>query len=482
MITRRLILKLSASSLAVTLPISFANAQQPGRKNVSQLPPNAPDIVNYARAVEIMKSLPTSDPRSWDRQADIHNSNCPHSNWWILPWHRAYIYYFEQICRDVLKMPTFSLPYWDWSRNPRIPAPFWSGSLNHKRDVSPNDDMPSETIGLNVVARIMNSNLITTFFSGATTTDNQRERSTSGTLEGGPHNSVHSTIGQRGADMSSFLSPRDPIFWLHHANIDRLWTSWARAWGDPVPSQTLWADHDLATFFDPSSNQFVSPKASLTRDAGRWNSLYDRYEISTTSSAALASAPAVTTAPAAFVLGRPSNLQLFSATSKNVIANRAQFSNASIPLNKPVTVPVTPSESLNNILTQVVSGAESAASQQAYLSIEGIKKPTGRTTGFRVFLNCRNPSINTPISDPSYVSTVTFFGEGSHNGNGHAADSLSNFILPINDVLKTLAEIGQYSSNTKLDVTLVPLNFVNPGKSSNAEGIRPSSLSIIGVL
>jgi tyrosinase len=54
-------------------------------------------------------------------------------------------------------------------------------------------------------------------------------------LEGLPHNQVHNYIGGVGpldpgpyGNMTNFLSPVDPIFFLHHANMDRLWDVWTR--------------------------------------------------------------------------------------------------------------------------------------------------------------------------------------------------------------------------------------------------------------
>lgn len=54
-------------------------------------------------------------------------------------------------------------------------------------------------------------------------------------LEGFPHNKVHNCIGGVGAvdpgpygNMTNFLSPLDPIFYLHHANMDRLWDVWTQ--------------------------------------------------------------------------------------------------------------------------------------------------------------------------------------------------------------------------------------------------------------
>jgi tyrosinase len=55
------------------------------------------------------------------------------------------------------------------------------------------------------------------------------------TLEGFPHNSVHNCIGgyppiPKGpwGNMTNNLSPVDPIFFLHHSNMDRLWDVWTR--------------------------------------------------------------------------------------------------------------------------------------------------------------------------------------------------------------------------------------------------------------
>jgi tyrosinase len=31
--------------------------------------------------------------------------------------------------------------------------------------------------------------------------------------------------------MTAATSPNDPIFFLHHANIDRIWWNWQQRWG-----------------------------------------------------------------------------------------------------------------------------------------------------------------------------------------------------------------------------------------------------------
>ena len=45
-------------------------------------------------------------------------------------------------------------------------------------------------------------------------------------LENGPHAAVHGSIS---GDMISMCSPNDPIFFLHHAQVDRLWWLWQQA-------------------------------------------------------------------------------------------------------------------------------------------------------------------------------------------------------------------------------------------------------------
>jgi tyrosinase len=60
-------------------------------------------------------------------------------------------------------------------------------------------------------------------------------------IESAPHNPVHDIIGNT---MTTMQSPTDPIFWLHHANIDRLWSAWVAAGGGrrmPLASTTYWS-------------------------------------------------------------------------------------------------------------------------------------------------------------------------------------------------------------------------------------------------
>ena len=72
-------------------------------------------------------------------------------------------------------------------------------------------------------------------FTSSKTPSHNSPAGTFSTLEGMPHNQVHNYIGGVGpldpgpyGNMTNFLSPVDPIFFLHHANMDRLWDVWTR--------------------------------------------------------------------------------------------------------------------------------------------------------------------------------------------------------------------------------------------------------------
>ncbi|NKC28072.1 tyrosinase family protein [Ochrobactrum ciceri] len=53
----------------------------------------------------------------------------PHGNWWFPVWHRAYLYWFENIIRKLSGDILFTLPYWDWTEYPEIPASMFDGVL-----------------------------------------------------------------------------------------------------------------------------------------------------------------------------------------------------------------------------------------------------------------------------------------------------------------------------------------------------------------
>ena len=73
-----------------------------------------PITLGYALGVRAMQQLPVTDPRSWDYQSAIHGTyltskpsgapwnQCQHATWFFVPWHRMYLFQFENILRSLL--------------------------------------------------------------------------------------------------------------------------------------------------------------------------------------------------------------------------------------------------------------------------------------------------------------------------------------------------------------------------------------------
>ncbi|HYL97785.1 MAG TPA: tyrosinase family protein [Blastocatellia bacterium] len=59
------------------------------------------------------------DRRSYNNMALIHQNHCQHGWERFLPWHRIYLYEFEQVLQDVC--PDVTLPYWDWTERQYVP-------------------------------------------------------------------------------------------------------------------------------------------------------------------------------------------------------------------------------------------------------------------------------------------------------------------------------------------------------------------------
>jgi tyrosinase len=118
----------------------------------------------------------------------------------FLAWHRQFIYAFEKR----LGLP---LPYWSWIEDPDIPR-----RLNNPRLLS---DWG--------ITREFDRNHMPTHDQLDSEIRRKRFYVFQSVLESGVHNSVHNAVG---GTMGTASSPADPLFFLHHANIDRIWSEW----------------------------------------------------------------------------------------------------------------------------------------------------------------------------------------------------------------------------------------------------------------
>ncbi|MCX6109836.1 MAG: tyrosinase family protein [Proteobacteria bacterium] len=200
------------------------------------------DLRLYRKAVALLK-----ESKVWTAQATIHYNFCTHGNWFFLPWHRFYLMYFEEVCRHALRSAgesdAFSLPYWSWpDTDRRIPSLAWGDGnplFDNTRSMGASDTFADAACGAGTLTGILQIKNFIDFGGGRASA--QHAWGGSGHLESMPHNTVHSAVG---GDMGHFMSPLDPLFWLHHANVDRLWAQWQAQHPDIIPSNPNAQDGD----------------------------------------------------------------------------------------------------------------------------------------------------------------------------------------------------------------------------------------------
>jgi tyrosinase len=269
------------AALCCALFAGPASGQTLVRQEVSSL--TATQVAAYRNGVAEMKKRPVTDPTSWLYQANMHGtfdtpahtgwSTCEHFSDFFLSWHRMYLYYFERILRKASGSPTFALPYWNYSRpaGRRLPLIF--------RQPKSEATNPLYTPHRAINGGQLIPSQATKFADalGETLFHSDTMPSFSGTLEGRPHGAVHNQVGGGTGWMSSFeMAGRDPIFWLHHANIDRLWESWVQA-GHSNPSSGPWMTATF-TFFDENGAATQLSGAEIVDIAKQLNYRYDRLE------------------------------------------------------------------------------------------------------------------------------------------------------------------------------------------------------------
>ena len=229
---------------------------------------------------------PADQERFWNQ--------CQHGSWFFAPWHRGYLLALEaQLRQDIISLggpATWALPYWnyfggangeqysmppaftaktlpDGSANPLyvalrygpdgdgkiyIPTPAWeqanpgkSGQYGLVTDVCLGNDLYTGSDHQTKPPGF-----------GGPETGFSHSGSGFGNLESNPHNLVHLYVGgfPTGGDPGLMTDPGlaalDPIFYLHHAEIDRLWAVW-NAKGNSNPTDPKWLNGPAKQFVMP---------------------------------------------------------------------------------------------------------------------------------------------------------------------------------------------------------------------------------------
>ncbi|MGD0190018.1 MAG: tyrosinase family protein [Rhizomicrobium sp.] len=180
------------------------------RQSVNSMDSAAPEMDALRKAIPLMRQS-----GYWDRLVEVHNRNWnQHHSWLFLPWHRMFLYQFERAVRR-LTYDDFRMPYLDWDAD-HIPPTLYDPPFDHPGRTHGTDDSMREFQGAAGLFSLSAPRSFYGFFG---------ERDYGGDDESYGHNLVHVFVG---GDMGVIATaPRDPLFWFHHSNVDRLWWYWS---------------------------------------------------------------------------------------------------------------------------------------------------------------------------------------------------------------------------------------------------------------
>ncbi|MEU0375286.1 tyrosinase family protein [Streptomyces sp. NPDC006283] len=179
----------------------------------------------------------------------------------FFPWHRTFLLKFEQALQKV--DPSVSVPYWDWTSDNTPASSLWAedfmggtgrssdrqvmtgpfayrngnwrinARITDGRFLTRDLGRPGNPVSLPTKAEVdaaLNEPVYDAAPWDSTVTTGFRNRiegwSAGGADRWRNHNRVHRWVGGL---MMGATSPDDPVFWLHHAFMDLLWTRWQGA-------------------------------------------------------------------------------------------------------------------------------------------------------------------------------------------------------------------------------------------------------------
>jgi tyrosinase len=487
---RQFLTTTAAAAVATSLPLR-AQYVSPTAKytRISLTDPGTPAMLDsYATAIKALLKLPPSDPRNFYRNAFIHTLDCPHGNWWFLPWHRGYLGWWEQTVRSLSGNPKFAFPYWDWTAQPFVPDAFWQGVLNPSASefISSWSDFqtqlkPAMTAfyasltpaqrtqlgarGLTTV-NVLFAAAQNMFFSPSearflTQSDPNFDQATQQAVslptiqaalanttftgsDGGFGSDVatqhsqgvgygilegqpHNNVhGNVGGFMGNFLSTVDPIFMAHHANIDRLWWVWtAKQTAGGLP--TLPTGPELAPWQQEPFLFFTNSQGQpVTQNtAGDYATIGQFNYTYTAGSGSIAAPSRAAAAP--------------TVTAKKVTgslkATDLSFAKAAIA---EVTLPAPTLASMRG---------DSGPQLYARVAIQPPADPRG--VRFHVLVNPPENALSLDFHHPSYAGTFEFFGKPHH------ANPIT-FTVALRDSVTRLRGANSLQTSKPLRIHVIP--------------------------
>ncbi|MCW2762951.1 MAG: tyrosinase family protein [Marmoricola sp.] len=415
---------------------------------------------DYEVAVGKMRQLDQpggkpGSPLGWRFQAAIHGlrsqfggadtsnefwSNCQHGSWYFLPWHRMYLAAFELIVQDALEDAEWSLPYWysidpDDAGKASLPPAFLDMTLDDNNLQTDERSEIARSGGAfygTIPVEFLNESLIDALradifatpdglstFGGGERSDLNFSGDEAGLLEDVPHGLVHSLVGNDydgqtlvnpGWMGSFYTAGLDPIFWLHHANLDRLWQVWLELDDSHVNPTGDSAFLDTEFTFPHPTRGTVTWRIGDALDSNYFGYEYE--------SVAPPSAVVPQPGPEA---DQQAHVEDAMPASEPTRPPRVLGAASDVALTSadPVPVDLTPSRAGRS------AGQEDAPRERAYLRVEGITGTTGAPL-YGVYVNV--PYGDDPTDHPELrAGSLSTFGleESSRSDDEHDGSGLT---------------------------------------------------------
>lgn len=463
---------------------NFGQTKLRVRRALTNMPLNDPDLSTYRDFVGKMLAADQTKPVSWLGFASQHGTLsqgfkfCPHGDWYFLPWHREYVMMYENAVRALMKNPDFAMPYWNWTEERLLPQAFSDSTYNGKpnplyirnrNELVGSNALTDSLVGQGVMDQIYAETVYELF--GTTRNPAQMDLDpkwvpagggSQGILERTPHNMVHNNIG---AFMPTAASPRDPIFFMHHGNIDRIWAHW-NALGRQNSTDRLWLEMN----FD---NNYIAPDGTT----------YSRQVKDLLDTAALGYRYDVVPTPDGMKSSPRREAQMLALANSGLGAEiggvqRVGSANRNMAMAvRPLDVPLQLKEG-----TVAASTVEDVNAETPHVHVILKDIAVGDDVrGIRVFLNRDDLTVDVPDSDPHFVTTFGFLAHGAAGHGANVAEEgahkrLHSVILDITETLKKLRSMKRLT-NDEIKVQLIPVPA--PGVTLEIVGsVVPASVEI----
>jgi tyrosinase len=442
------------------------------RREISSLPANDQTVAWYAFAVDAMQRRPADDPTSWSYQAALHATpsgsppaganGCQHGSWFFTPWHRMYLLHFEEILRAVIVAENgpadWALPYWNYGlggEHAKIPPAFRGPTVEGSRNpLFVQQRAPGINAGGQIDSKITSPDkaLARNAFTGAAEfgggdvgpvgVDNQGQ---GGRLESTPHNDMHNALGGGGLMSFPTHAALDPIFWLHHCNIDRVWDDWSGTGSHASPADAAWADTSFDFF--GADKQVVSQRCDGVRETTTLGYVYDTSKTRTEELAVTPEPPQGPAPEPAMVGASDESVKLTGDTATVAVAIDARARDAAT--------------------------LEVARKRTVYLNVENVEADENPGSVYGIYVNLPDDAPQDVVDD-HHVGNISFFGiERAKNPAGDEHGHGLKVTLDITDTVQRLVDEGKWDGEN-VHVTFRPIRLIAPDSTDELAVVEPT--------